>query len=101
MHVVERVVIGMLAGLGFGLFGFFAKRKKDDGEYEDFEWRKLARTMVVYGAAGMMVAYSGDRVTQGRVELATTYTVILGEIFDKAYPRVRDQALAWWSHYAG
>lgn len=98
MHVVERVVIGLLAGLGFGLYGFFTKREKHpDGTYEGLVWRKLFRTMLVYGAAGALVGYYGDPVTQGRIEMATATTVIVGEAFDKAYPRLRDRALAWWS----
>lgn len=101
MHVVEQVLIGMAAGIFFGVVGFFAKRDKNsDGTYEDWKWRKLFRTVVIYAAAGTLVAYQGEPVTQGRIEMATMSTIILGELFDRVYPSLRDQVLYLWSRYA-
>lgn len=102
MQTVEQTVIGLAAGIFFGVVGFFAKRDKsedDEGNivYEPWKWSKLLRTMVIYGSAGALVGYYGEPITQGRIEMATMSTIILGELFDKVYPTLRDQVLAYWN----
>lgn len=82
---LEQLAIGVLAGAVFGLYGYFTKRDFDpDDGYEDFKWRKIGRTIVVYGAAGALVGAAGEPITAGRVEAATTTTVVLGVVFDSA-----------------
>lgn len=85
--VVEQLAIGLVAGIVFGLYGYITKAHDPEKGYESWEWRKATRTTVVYGAAGLVVGYGGDPITQGNIAAATAYTVVLGEIVDKLWAR--------------
>lgn len=86
MQVAEKVAIGIIAGAVFGLYGYFTKSERGEG----FNYRKILRTMVVYGAAGAIVG--GDptsTLSESSVEAATAQTVVLGQVFDMAWARVQ------------
>ena len=77
--MLEQILVGLISGAVFGLYGFITKA--EDGEA--ISPKKLGRTIVVYGFAGMLVGLSGDPVTEEAVVEATAVTVVLGEVFDK------------------
>lgn len=79
---IVAVAIGIVAGIIFGLNGYFTKRDAD----EPFSPKKAARTVVVFGAAGALVGYAGDPLTQSNVIAMTGTTAILGKLVDE-----------WWS----
>lgn len=79
---VMAVVIGVVTGIVFGLNGYFTKRDPD----EAFAPRKVARTVVIFGAAGALVGYAGDPLTQANVVAMTGTTAVLGKLVDE-----------WWS----
>lgn len=82
--VLEQTVIGIVAGIAFGLVGYFGNRELDPEEgWEGFNYAKIGRTVVVYGAAGAIVGYAGDPITQGNIATATGSTVILGELAER------------------
>lgn len=85
MSVVEQTAIGIVAGVVFGLYGYLTKADTDEG----LNLRKLGRTTVIYGAAGAVVGYLGEPLTEGRIEAATASTVVVGEVFDKLYSRAK------------
>lgn len=85
--VLEQLVIGIALGVFFGLFGYGTKAYDPDEGYESFSVKKLFRTMVVYGAAGAIVAYGGGEITAGAIEAELPTTIVLGEIFDKLWSR--------------
>lgn len=83
--VLEQTLIGVAMGLVMGLFGYFSSREFDPSSgFEGFNYAKIGRTVVIYGAAGALVGYAGDPLTQGRIEAATTSTVFLGELAERA-----------------
>lgn len=80
---IEQAAIGLVAGIVFGLYGIWSKKPPD----EPINPKKIGRTVVIYGAAGLIVGAGGEPITQGNVAAATASTVVLGEVFDKAYAR--------------
>lgn len=86
MSALEQAVIGLVAGVVFGLYGYMTKAP----EGEPFDIRKISRTIAVYGAAGLLVGYTGDPITQGNVETATAVTVVLGEVADKGVSKLQN-----------
>lgn len=76
---VMGILVGVIAGIVFGLNGYFSKR--DPGE--PFNPRKAIKTIVVFGAAGAIVAFTGDPVTQGNVVAMTGTTAVLGKLVDE------------------
>ena len=83
--MIENVIVGLIAGAVFGLYGYFTKH--EDGE--NFDYVKIGRTVVVYGIAGAIVGSRGEPLTEDKVMEATAYTVVLGEIFDKLVSRIQ------------
>lgn len=87
--------IGLVVGVVWGLYGFWSNRQYDPQVgWEQFDVVKLGRTVVVYGAAGAIVGYSGDQLTQGNVAAATAYTMVLGEAAERVIKRVQKQLAA-------
>lgn len=80
---IITIALGLTAGIVFGLNGYFTKH--DPGE--KFNYLKITRTVVVFGAAGVIVAVTGDPITQANITAATGLTVVLGKIVDE-----------WWSY---
>lgn len=90
---VEQVVIGAVAGVVFGLYGYLTKREwTQDSGFESFNYRKIGRTIVVYAAAGALVGYMGEPITEGRVEAATATTIVVGEVFDRLVSAIQREA---------
>lgn len=80
------ILVGIVAGVGFGLWGYVTKR--DPGE--SFKTGKLVRTVIVFGIAGAMVAASEQiELTQSSIQAQAAYTVVLGKVVDEAYSKVR------------
>lgn len=85
--MLEQALIGLVAGILFGVFGYITKAYDPDKGYESFSVKKALRTTVVYGAAGLIVGYGGESVTAGAIEAEIPTTIVLGEIFDKLWSR--------------
>lgn len=83
--MIESVLIGFLAGIVFGLYGYFTK---SDGD-EPLKPKKIARTAIIYGGAGVVVGFHGGEITEQNIEAATASTVVLGEVFDKGYSKLK------------
>lgn len=83
--MIEQIAIGLISGVVFGLYGYLTKSKED----EPLDYKKLGSTVVVYGAAGAIVGYMGDPVTEEAIVEMTAYTVVLGESFDKLYSKAK------------
>lgn len=89
---VSALITGGLMGLARGIQGWATKREPGEG----INYKKLGRTIVIFTAAGVVVALSGDPLTGGNIVQATTVTAILGVVFDDVYAalsRQRRQAL--------
>jgi hypothetical protein len=83
---IGTIVVGIGAGVAFGLWGYYTKRDPD----EPFKLAKLLRTVVVFGVAGALVAASEQtELTQSSIQAQTAYTVVLGKLVDEAYSKVR------------
>lgn len=84
-QVLTQVAIGLVAGLALGLSGYFGGREYDPDRdlWEQFQYAKIGRTLVIYGAAGALVGYMGEPITQGKIIAATGSTVVLGEIAER------------------
>jgi hypothetical protein len=84
-QVLTQTVIGLVAGLALGLSGYFGGREYDSdrGLWEQFQYAKIGRTLVIYGAAGALVGYMGEPITQGNIVASTGSTVVLGEIAER------------------
>lgn len=90
--VLEQALIGVAAGVVWGLYGYFSKREWDPAAgWEQFNVYKIGRTVVVWAAAGALVGYMGEPITEGRIEAATATTAIVGEFFDRLVSGVQRQ----------
>jgi hypothetical protein len=83
--MIQQVLTGVVLGIVFGLYGYATKAPRD----EPINPRKLFRTTVVYGTAGLLVGLSGGPVTEQAVVEQTALTAVLGEMADKAYAKVK------------
>lgn len=83
--MIEQVIIGIMLGVVFGLYGYVTKSEPD----EPLNPRKVFRTAVVYGAAGAVVGLRGEPVTEAAIVEATALTAVFGEVADKAYSRFK------------
>lgn len=87
----HTVALAVVAGVVFGLFGFWSKGYDPDGAREDFNWKKFAKTILLYGAAGGILGASGTTVTlEATQELVNSSALIiaLGEIFERLWSRL-------------
>lgn len=75
---LSTIITGAALGLGRGLEGWATKR--DPGE--PINRRKLARTVIIFTAAGILVAYQGDPITGENIAAETGVTAILGLVVD-------------------
>lgn len=95
MALLEQIGVGIVAGIVMGLTGYFGRDfDEDEGVFEDFQPAKFGRTIVIYAAAGAVVGYAGDPLTQGNITAATGSTVVLGELAERLIKRAQKQRRA-------
>lgn len=95
--MMEQILIGLLIGAGFGLFGYATKAWDPDEGYESLNPRKLARTIVLFAAAGALVSMQGGRVEFALVQQTveqSAYIGVLGTVFDNLWARFVRHRLA-------
>lgn len=83
--MIRQALTGLLLGVLFGLYGYVTKSETD----EPLDPKRVFRTAVVYGAAGLMVGLSGGPVTEQAVVEQTALTAVFGEMADKAYAKLK------------
>lgn len=81
----RQVLIGLLAGVVFGLYGYFTKSDPAEG----FDVSKIIRTVGTYAVAGAAVGYTGGPITPEAVAEHTAYTVVAGEVLDKGVSKIQ------------
>lgn len=85
--LVNKTLLGLTFGVLYGLYGFVTKR--DPGE--PFKTRKLLRTVVLWGAAGVVVAVADgtSALERGEIEKEVASVAVLGVAFDHAWAAAR------------
>lgn len=84
----REVAVGLAAGLVLGFLGYVGRDWDSEDGFEEFELAKLVRTLVIYGAAGALVGFTGDSLTEDNIVAATGATVFLGEVAERLVKRL-------------
>lgn len=76
---------GLVAGIVYASYGILTKKK----EGEPVNPRKAARTVILFGTAGVLVAFRPAEVTQANIQAALPDVAVVGIAFDMAWSRAQ------------
>ena len=93
------LVIGAVYGLVFAVYGIITKKDPD----EPIKPKKAVRTILLFTAAGALVAFQGNPVTPDTVQAHLADVAVVGIVFDMAWPRIRRLLEDWgvWQQLFG
>lgn len=92
LDLLAVVGMGALLGVAYAIAGIILKRE----EGEAIKPRKAARSIVLFGAAGIVIAASGGTVTRAAIQANLDQVVIVGIAFDWLWARARRAGYLDW-----
>lgn len=93
VELLQAILVGAAFGIVYAVYGILTKR--DPGE--PINPRKAVRSVVLWGAAGIIVSVRrGTTLTEGNIETVVTEVAFIGIAFDMAWAGLRRHGYLDW-----